>query len=476
MGNRLLVYQSRVRAPAAAVFQWHARQGAFQRLSPPWKDVELVADSGGIAPGSRKVVSMSVGPLRQRWVAEHREWVPGREFSDVQVEGPFALWEHRHLFEPDGNDSCILEDRVEYKLPLGSVGDWVAGRLVDRQLSALFAYRHRVTCGDLALHRRYSRLAPQRVLVSGASGLVGSTLTHFLRSGGHEVTRLVRVRRPPEEKAVYWNSITKELHAPHLEGHNAVVHLAGESIALRRWNETRKARIHDSRVEGTLLLCSALSKLARPPRVLISASAIGYYGSREDQLLDEDSAAGKTFLAAVSQAWEEAARTAERAGIRVVLLRTGVVLSPSGGALAKILLPFRWGAGGVAGPGNQFMSWISLDDLLGAILHCLATEDIRGPVNAVAPTPVRNRDFTRVLGTVLRRPALLPAPAKVLKLALGELADELLLASLRVDPGRLRSTGYEFLYPEVESALRHMLGKEDASSCEVRRSRGAPGV
>jgi len=210
------------------------------------------------------------------------------------------------------------------------------------------------------------------------------------------------------------------------------------------------------------LLCDALSRLDRPPRVLISASAIGFYGNRGDVLLDEDMPAGSGFLADVSQAWEEATGPAARAGIRVVRLRIGVVLSPAGGALARMLLPFRLGVGGVLGSGKQFMSWIALDDLLGAILHCVATEEVRDAVNAVAPNPVTNREFTRSLSSVLRRPAFLPAPAAALRLALGEMADELLLASLRVIPARLASTGYKFLYPNVESALSHTLGKAKA--------------
>jgi len=329
-------------------------------------------------------------------------------------------------------------------------------------LSSLFAYRHRITQGDLALHQRYSFSVPQRVLVSGASGLVGSALSHFLRAGGHDVTPLVRETVPASGNAVRWNPVSGEVRAQDLEGFDAVVHLAGENIASRRWNSAQKERILKSRVQGTRLLCDALSRLDRPPRVLISASAIGFYGNRSDVLLNEDMPAGSGFLAEVSQAWEQATGPAERAGIRVVRLRIGVVLTPAGGALARMLLAFRLGVGGVLDSGKQFMSWIALDDLLGAILHCVATEEIRDAVNAVAPNPVTNREFTRSLSSLLRRPAFFPAPAAALRLALGEMADELLLASVRVIPDRLVSTGYKFLYPIVESALSHMLGKAKA--------------
>ena len=468
MQERLFVYRSRIEAPASTVFQWHARSGAFERLSPPWEKVQLIAESGGIAPGGRKEVGMRLGPLKLKWVAQHGESIPGREFTDTQLEGPFARWEHLHRFEP-GTPGCTLEDRVQYALPFGVLGDLVARRAVQHRLSSLFAYRHRITQGDLALHQRYSLSVPQKVLVSGASGLVGSALSHFLRAGGHEVTPLIRGSVPASGNAVRWHPLAEETRAQDLEGFGAVVHLAGENIASRRWNSAQKERILRSRVQGTRLLCEALSRLDRPPRVLISASAIGFYGNRGDMLLDEDKPAGSGFLADVSQAWEEATGPAERSGIRVVRLRIGVVLTPAGGALARMLLPFRLGGGGVLGSGKQFMSWIALDDLLGAILHCLATEEVRGAVNAVAPNPVTNREFTRNLSSVLRRPAFLPAPAAALRLALGEMADELLLASLRVIPGRLVSTGYKFLYPDIQSALIHMLGRSKTSLGELNQ-------
>lgn len=462
MGERLFVYRSRIEAPASTAFKWHGRSGAFERLSPPWEKVQLIGESGGIAPGGRKEIGMRLGPLKLKWVAQHGDWIPGREFTDTQLEGPFARWEHLHRFEPL-NGECFLEDRVRYVLPFGALADLVARRAVEHRLSSLFAYRHRITQGDLALHQRYSLHAPQKILVSGASGLVGSALSHFLRAGGHEVAPLVRGNLPVSENAVQWNPLAGEIRAQNLEGFDAVVHLAGENIASRRWDSAQKDRILKSRVQGTRLLCDALSRLDRPPRVLISASAVGFYGNRGDLLLDEDAPAGRGFLADVSQAWEEAAGTAERAGIRVVRLRIGVVLTPEGGALARMLQLFRFGAGGVLGSGKQFMSWIALDDLLGAILHCLATEDVRGAVNAVAPTPLTNRQFTHALSRVLQRPALLPAPGLALRLALGEMADELLLASLRVIPARLVNTGYKFLYLNAESALSHMLGKSKAS-------------
>jgi uncharacterized protein (TIGR01777 family) len=263
----------------------------------------------------------------------------------------------------------------------------------------------------------------------------------------------------PGERAVSWDPAAGAIDSTGLVGVDAVVHLAGESIAGGRWTEARKRRIRDSRVSSTRLLARALAQLASPPRVLVAASATGYYGDRGAEVLREESAPGAGFLAGVCREWEAAAEPAARHGIRVVHLRIGLVLSRDGGALASLLTPFRLGAGGPVGSGAQYWSWITLDDLLGAILHALTTEALAGPVNAVAPNPVTNREFAKTLGRVLRRPALLPLPAFAARLVLGEMADALLLASARVVPARLQATGYAFRAPTLEGALRHELGR-----------------
>jgi uncharacterized protein (TIGR01777 family) len=301
------------------------------------------------------------------------------------------------------------------------------------------------------------------ILVTGSTGLIGSALVSFLRTGGHHVTRLVRTPPRPGQAEVYWQPETGSIATPGLEGLDAVVHLAGENIAAGRWTAEQKARMRDSRVQGTHLLCDALAQLAHPPNVLVSASAIGYYGDRGAEVLREDSRPGRDFLADVCRAWEAATAPAAQRGIRVVNVRFGVVLSAAGGALAKMLLPFKLGAGGRIGSGQQYMSWIALDDVVGAIHHTLITDTLQGPVNAVAPNPVTNAVFTKTLGRVLWRPTLVPLPAFVARAAFGEMADALLLASIRVEPTRLKDTHYAFRYPELEGALRHVLGKARAA-------------
>lgn len=302
---------------------------------------------------------------------------------------------------------------------------------------------------------------PQVIAITGASGLVGRALTERLEEQGCLVRRLVR--RPVEdaEREIFWKPSAGEIDAAELNGVDALVHLAGENIAGGRWTAERKRRIVESRVEGTRLIAETLAGLSSKPSVLVSASAIGFYGNRGDAPVDEDSAAGEGFLAETCQAWEAANEPATAAGIRTVQLRIGLVLSPEGGALGTMLTPFKLGVGGVLGDGQQYMSWITRDDLVRAFVAALSNPQLTGPVNGVSPAAVTNREFTKTLGYVLNRPTLLPAPAFAMRLALGEMADELLLSGANVQPKRLLESGFEFPPPdgELEPALRRLLGK-----------------
>jgi uncharacterized protein (TIGR01777 family) len=295
-----------------------------------------------------------------------------------------------------------------------------------------------------------------KIAVSGASGLVGRALARHLESTGQQVVRLVR-RAPRTTGEVSWFPERGEIDAAGLEGITAAVHLSGESLAQGRWTATKKARLRSSRIEPTRLLAQALAGLGQRPQVLVSASAVGYYGSRGDEWLDESSPPGQDFLARLCVEWEAATEAAARAGIRVVHLRTGLVLSHGGGALAKMLPPFRLGFGGVFGPGTQYVSWIVIDDLVSAIVHVLTAGSLAGPLNAVAPGPVTNRELTKTLGRVLGRPTVARVPAVALRLAFGEMAQATLLASQRVRPTRLREGGFAYRFPDLEGALASLL-------------------
>lgn len=292
-----------------------------------------------------------------------------------------------------------------------------------------------------------------KVLVTGSTGLIGSAFIKALHAQGHQVVRLVRAPLASSEPVVKWDPAAGTIDTPGLEGLDAVVHLAGETIA-RRWTAARKRSIRESRVAGTRLLAQTLARLQRPPKTLISASAIGYYGDRGDTVLREDSGPGTGFLPETSVAWEQAAQPAAQAGIRVAHPRTGVLLTTAGGALKEMLLPFRLGVGGVLGSGRQYWSWIAFDDVIGGLLHALHNENLSGPFNLVAPQPVTNREFTKVLGRVLSRPTVMPAPKFALRLLLGEMAEGLLFASARVEPAKLLAAGYQFRHPDLEGALR----------------------
>jgi len=294
------------------------------------------------------------------------------------------------------------------------------------------------------------------VLITGSTGFIGSALIPVLQREGHTVKRLLRSPTASAQDLV-WDPASGQLDRSRLEGLDAVIHLAGESIAEGRWTLGKKARIRESRIQGTSLLSQTLAGLSLPPKVLVSASAMGYYGDRGSEILSEDSNSGNGFLAEVCREWEAATAPAVEKGIRVVHLRFSLILSKAGGALAKMLLPFRMGAGGRIGSGKQYWSWIAIDDLISVILHVLISNSLQGPVNVATPNPVTNAEFTEVLGKVLKRPTLFPMPAFAARLAFGEMADPLLLCSARLQPSRLIAVNFEFQYPELEGALHHLL-------------------
>ena len=294
------------------------------------------------------------------------------------------------------------------------------------------------------------------IIITGPTGLIGSALIERIEKSGDTFTGLTRSKESLYENQAYWDPERGDIDLAALEGHDAVVHLAGESIA-GRWTAEKKMRIEKSRLEGTALLSESLSKLQAKPRVVIGASAVGFYGDRGEEVLTEESGPGKGFLAALSVKWESSLGPAAQAGIRVVNLRIGVVLSKKGGALREMLLPFKLGLGGRIGDGRQYWSWIALEDVIGAIYHCIEHKELRGPINAVAPGSITNKEFTKALGGALGRPTVFPLPSFAARGLLGEMADEALLASVRVEPKKLLDTGYKFKFVNLSDALGHIL-------------------
>lgn len=445
--------------PAKDVFEWHTREGALQRLIPPWSNVDVLSHEG-VKPGSETELRIYLGPISIRWVAEHTEVDPARlMFTDRQVKGPFGRWDHTHRVSAEGPERSRLEDEIEYKLPLGGIGGWFFERRVRRQLARQFQYRHRTAVDDLGLHAKYAPERPLRVAVSGSTGFVGSRLVHFLRAGGHEVQRIMRGGPQSSESDIYWDYLEGKIDLERLEGMDAVIHLAGESVLAPRWSHQKKMEIIGSRVRGTEHLSRSLASLDAPPKVFLSASAIGYYGNRGTEPLDESSPPGDDgFLSALCQDWERASLTAAEAGIRTVQLRVGIVLSPRGGILNPLLVPFKLGLGGRYGGRNQYLSWIGMDDVLGSIYHLMSDESFEGPVNLTSSNPVTMTEFARTLGSVLSRPVFINMPPWLVRLVLGQVADDAALMSVRALPNRLEETGYTFLHPDLEEMLRHVLG------------------
>ncbi|MGE2730413.1 TIGR01777 family oxidoreductase [Mycolicibacterium vaccae] len=445
-------FESVVDHPPHDVWEWHARPGAIRRLTPPWQPMTALAEAGSLADG----VAVLRLPGGLRWTARHdpAAYQPPYRFvdelsSDGLVSWPVRLaggWRHTHTFDEVDGSRTRMRDRVEAAVPAAA-------------LRPMFVYRHRQVADDLAAHRRAAEagMAPMVVAVTGSSGLVGSALCAFLTTGGHRVIRLVRgAATGPGERR--WSP---DAPAPDLlDGVDAVIHLAGESIA-GRFTPAHRARIRDSRVEPTRRLAEVAAGAADGPRLFVSASAIGYYGSdRGDTQLTEDSSRGDGFLADVVTAWEAATAPARDGGLRVVTVRTGIVQSAAGGTLRLLRPLFTLGLGGRVADGRQWMSWIDLDDLLDIYYRALFDDRLNGPVNAVAPQPIRNEGYTSALARVLHRPAVLPVPAAGPRLLLGEQgARELVQASQRVVPATLLGLGHPFRRPEIGAALAHQLGR-----------------
>jgi uncharacterized protein len=439
--------------PPSEVWAWHARPGAFVRLAPPWEDLTMLEGDRGLHVGARTVFSVRKGPLRITWVAEHTACEPPLSFVDEQREGPFASWRHEHRFEPEG-EGCALVDTVTWRAPGGPLGA-LAGPTLRSTNERMFAFRHRRTARDLARHAPYRHEPRLKVAITGASGLVGSALSAFLTTGGHEVVRVGRGQSGPG--FCQWDPAAGTIDHAALEGVDAIVHLAGAPVA-ERWTPTHKQAIRDSRVQGTRLVIDAIRRLDPRPSVLVSASAIGLYGDRGDEELTEAAEPGIGFLADVGRAWESAAHPAVELGVRLVTPRIGIVTTASGAMLAKLLPLFRAGLGGAVGSGEQWVSWIDLDDLVGVLHAALMEPTWSGPINAVAPNPVKQRDQARAIGHAVGRPAITPAPAFAVKALMGQMAEELILGGQRVVPARLGELGFRFDEPTLEGALRHTLG------------------
>ncbi len=451
----MAIFERSTHLPASAeeAYAWHARDGALERLAPP--ELKILWQRGVF---ESRELALRPSRWQPTWQIQHGEADAGRQFVDRVVRGPLPRWRHQHLFVPTGERTCRLVDRIEWELPLPPLGRWLAGWWLRRFLEGLFMERHRTTRDDLQAHGRWAHLPRKTVVLAGASGLVGTALAAYLSTAGHTVRRLVR-RPAAGSDELQWDPQRGVVDDKALREADAVVNLAGESVAAGRWTTARQVAIVQSRIAATSTLAKALAGLDDRPRVLINASASGYYGDAGEIECHETSPNGTGFLADVCRQWEAATAPAEQAGVRVVRLRIGVVLSQRGGMLPQLLPVFRAGLGGPIGGGRQYLPWIALQDLLGIAEAALCDERWRGPVHAVAPQQVRQGEFAAALGRALQRPAVAPVPALAVRLALGQMGQEMLLVGARLSSQKLQDLEFKHLYPQLDGALAAMVGQ-----------------
>jgi hypothetical protein len=457
------VYQAEHDATKEEIWNWYNSPGAFRRIMPEWEGI-IPMNAGALENDDETIFKVGIGPIRQTWVAKHHSVIPGETFADRMMRGPFGAWNHVHRFDSTGAGKTTIYDDVEYKLPLHFLTGWSAGLTVLPRMRQMFKYRSTRVDSDIKQIQATANQPRQKVLVSGSTGMIGLQLCAFLETAGHDVYRLLRpkTKLPADvnsEKVIRWNDLTGDVLEGDMNGFDSVIHLAGAGIGDKRWSKKRKQLIRDSRVIPTENLSRVLASLDKPPKTLLSGSAIGFYGDRGSEVLDEKSKSGSDFLAEICSEWEEASSQAKDAGIRVVNLRTGIVVSPLGGALSKLLLPAKMGGGGPVGGGKQIQSWISLDDEIFAIHHLMMTESCTGPYNLTSPNPVPQKKFAKILGRVIRRPAFMPLPGFMIRIMFGEMGKKLVLEGQHVEPSRLLESGFEFTYNDLESCLRNCLGR-----------------
>ncbi|PLX70761.1 MAG: TIGR01777 family protein [Denitrovibrio sp.] len=444
-----------IKSDINTAFGWHEREGALQRLTPPWEKVELLEKDEGIQVGAKCNLNVGTGFFSIPWQAEHIEYYKDKHFKDRQNSGPFSLWEHSNDFEEE-NGTTTITDSVKYRLPLHPVAKPIAGRFVHNKLKKMFNYRQNVSKNDIEILNEY-KPEPKTIVVSGSTGVVGSELIPYLQTQGHKVIRLIRNEKQLCVGDICWNPNSDTIEE--MFGHaDVVIHLAGEPIGDENWSNEKKLSIVDSRTKSTSLLAKSIAAMENPPKLFISASAIGYYGDRGDEELTEDSPAGTNFISNVCYHCEKATKSAQERGMRVVHLRIGVALSPAGGALERMLTPFKLGIGMVLGSGNQYLSWIGIDDVLYAITHIIETESLDGAINLTAPHPVRMKEFSYNIARILKRPCFFRIPEWLIRLKYGQMGEEVLIAGSNVKPKKILESGFRFRYPMLDDALTHLLG------------------
>lgn len=450
--KNVFLLRSPVDMPPEQAWELFTRHSTHVRLQPPWIPCHHESFHRSAFEGAQSLSHEKGDPiLKGRWLKRIESMRKGYLIVEKAIKSPMREWSHWRQFLPgEETYACVIEDRIEYRPPFFHLPRF--HKRVERQLLDRFRYQYRTLQDDLAVVQRWNP-RPRRILIAGGTGLIGSALRSYLQTWGHQVSILSRTSSPAH---LPWDPVNGILPVSSLEAHDIIINLAGTSIA-RRWTRKTRAQIRDSRLKATHLLAREIARLKYPPELFIQISGIGYYGTQTITHADENAGKGDGFLADLCEEWEQAARNAIPFVERFVCLRPGVVLSPLGGALAKMLPLFRTGLGGPIGEGSQLMSWISLDDLLRSFTFIIGNAGVSGTLNATAPEPTTNSAFTHALASALSRPAIVKAPARAMKLAYGAMASETLLASQSVVPTRLLEKGFVFAHPDIKSAIQALL-------------------
>lgn len=440
--------------PKTLLFDYHERPSTLKRLTPPWINAKVLKEPRCIQNGEKAMLKIKKYGFSFLWEAEHTKYHKNHFFQDNLIKGPFKEWMHKHYFITHEKNS-FLRDCIEYKLYAERFFGIIAKPLVKKELNRMFNYRHAVTANDIQLFQKYP-LPKSRILISGTGGIIGSELAFLLKMQGHEVYSLVREKTGNLNEIVY--DYKNDYLSMPIENFDYIIHLAGEPIGSGRWNDKKKQHIIQSRVGSTAFLVKKIKQLKNPPKAFFCASAIGYYGNSGKVLVDESSDCGNDFISGVCKMWENEAMALENV-CRVVLGRFGVVLTLKGGALKKYNTLFNKFLGFTIADGNRYISWISLDDALYSIFHCLYSNNIKGAVNITSDFPCTQKEFAYTLSKILKKPVTVKLPDRLIFLFFGQKGKELLLSSCRVSPGTLNFTGFSFIHSHLEKAIRHLLGR-----------------
>ena len=452
-------FRSLINRSPEEVFDWHLRDRALERCIPPYENIKILCSEGRLYRiGSQIAIRVKFfGIFSTTITLEYIDYVLNESFTTIVKDGILKDLNHKIAITPQCAHTSEIIDCFSFSHNLPRLLNFLINRNLKERISRILTYKHDMIDHDIGMIRKYPFKKPLKVLISGSHGLIGKNLGYFLEFAGHDVWYLSRIGSK-EEKTIVWDPKTGECDSRSFEGFDVVVHLAGENIANGRWTKRKKERVLKSRCKGTENLVEIIKGLSNPPKAFISASAIGYYGNRGSEVVNESSGPGKgLFISEVCEQWERASRELEEKGIRVIHTRFGMVLSSSGGAFKKMLTPFKFGFGGKMGSGHQYVSWIAIDDVVGAIYHVMMTPSLKGAVNVVSPNPVPNDILIKKVSKRLNRWIGPPFPEFMILLFLGQRGKELLLTSTRVEPHRLSESGYHFHYPKLSQALKHVI-------------------